>query len=178
MVKTYLLGFAVDRSWCSLIQVRRFFSSCKEIASCTFFFFFQLPPVPLEAQRSSKGLWNYAEILGWELSERFSFHELIRGQRAGMSLSPCWVPWGFILGRRPPSGAASLFSWPEWFDSWKGVTVSERWKMNLSSILRKILNAVPNPRIPVLFQHFAKSIDMCCENLAKVRVTGIIWRII
>lgn len=58
-----------------------------------------------------------------------------------------------------------------------GVTVSGKRKMCFSGILRKIPNPVPNPGIPVHFQHFAVLINTCCENLAKVRVTGIIWRI-
>lgn len=49
--------------------------------------------------------------------------------------------------------------------------------MRFCGILRKILNPVPNSRLPVYLQHFAILNNTYCENLAKIRVIGIIWRI-
>lgn len=46
--------------------------------------------------------------------------------------------------------------------------------------LIKILNTVPNPRIPVHFHHILILIKTCCGHLAKIRIRiiGIIWKIV
>lgn len=90
------------------------------------------------------------------------------------------MPWGFILAGGPPIGAVWLvISFgqsdliAERIPSMR-ITVSEKEKMYFCGILRKILNPVPNPGLAYHFQHFAILNNMCCETLAKNRVTEII----
>lgn len=44
--------------------------------------------------------------------------------------------------------------------------------------LIKILNTVPNPRIPARFHHILILIKTHHEHLAKIRIIGIIWKIV
>lgn len=82
--------------------------------SWLFFFFFGCLHFlwkPREVPQASEALQRTQE---WELSESFSFHELIRGHRAGMGLSPCWVLRGFILGKDHLVGQAGQYFLLNW----------------------------------------------------------------
>lgn len=71
---------------------------------------------------------------------------------------------------------ARLFLLVGWFWTWTvviGVMISERRKCAFPKYWERFW--ISDPRKPFHSQYFGILIHICCENLAKVRVTGIMW---